>query len=92
VLWVGAGLYFLIFVNGLRYFAQLPYQIVILGTAINAMILTALIVTIRKVYKRIGSGEVQTAMPSVAPNVTAYAKQRNIRVLWLAAGSYFIVS
>jgi hypothetical protein len=88
VLWVGAGLYFLIFLNGLRYFSQLPYQIVILGAALNAAIFTAIIVSLRKVYKRIGS-EAQNAVPSVPPIGTTHAKPRNIRALWVAACLYF---
>jgi hypothetical protein len=84
VLWIGAGLYFLILLNGLRFFSQLPYQIVI-----NAMIFTAMFVNIRRVHKRIGS-EAQNTTPTVAPNVTTPAKPRNIRVLWLGAGLYFV--
>lgn len=49
LLWIGGGTYFLILINGLRFFAEVPFQIVIWGTVLNAMILTAFIVTISKV-------------------------------------------
>jgi hypothetical protein len=60
LLWIGGGTYFLILINGLRFFAEVPFQIVILGTVLNAMILTAFIVTISKVipiqFRRYGDG------------------------------------
>jgi uncharacterized integral membrane protein len=63
ILSVGGGLYFLILLNGLRYFGHLPYQIVILGAALNGMMFTVFVVTIRKfirewrkAYMRSGSG------------------------------------
>ena len=88
ILWAGAGLYFLILLNGLRYFGQLPYQAVILGAVLNAMIFTVFIMTIRKVRKRIrteGKGINLTA----APATTSEAKPQNTRGLWVAAGLYF---
>jgi|SRR5450432_3965446 hypothetical protein len=88
ILWVGAGLYFLILLNGLRYFGQLPYQVVILGAALNAMIFTMFIVTIRKVRKRIRT-EGKGVNLKDAPATTSEAKPQNVRELWLAAGLYF---
>jgi hypothetical protein len=90
LLWIGGGTYFLILINGLRFFAEVPFQIAILGTVVNAIILTTLIVTIRKVYKRIGSSEPQNQAPAATPNVAYSTKPRNIRVLWFAAGLYFV--
>jgi len=56
-LWVGVGLYSLIFLNGLRLSlpnaGEVPLVAVILGDIVNGAILTALIVTLRKVYKRV---------------------------------------
>jgi hypothetical protein len=88
ILSAGGGLYFLILLNGLRYFGHLPYQIVILGTALNGMILTVFVVTIRKVYKRMRT-EDKSATATAAPAVTTEAKPRNVRALWLAAILYF---
>jgi hypothetical protein len=88
ILWAGAGLYFLILLNGLRYFGRLPYQVVILGAALNAMIFSMFIMTIRKVRKRTrteGKGINLTA----APATTSEAKPQNVRGLWVAAGLYF---
>jgi hypothetical protein len=91
LLWIGAGTYFLILMNGLRFVPELPYQIAILGTAFNAIVLTVFIVEIRKVYKRIGSGDAKAAAASVPTNVIDYPKRRNVRGLWISAGLYFIV-
>src|SRR5450432_2051003 len=89
ILWVGAGLYFLILLNGLRYWGQLPYQVVILGAALNAMILTMFIMTIRKVRKRIRTEGKGVNLTDDAPATTSEAKSQNVRGLWLAAGLYF---
>ncbi len=88
ILWAGAGLYFLILLNGLRYFGHLPYQIVILGAVLNAMIFTVFVVTIRKVHRRM-SAEAKNVIP-IAPPVASEAKPRNIRALWLLASLYFV--
>jgi hypothetical protein len=85
----GGGIYFLILLNGLRYFGHLPYQIVILGAALNAMIFTVFVVTIRKVHRRMRAGE-KNVTRTAAPDVTGEAKPRNIRALWLAASLYFV--
>lgn len=57
LLWIGAGLYFLIFLNGLRLglanVGELPLVAIIFGEALNGAILTTFILTLRKVYKRI---------------------------------------
>ena len=89
ILWAGAGLYFLILLNGLRYWGQLPYQVVILGAALNAMILTMFIMTIRKVRKRIRTEGKGVNLTDDAPATTSEAKSQNVRGLWLAAGLYF---
>lgn len=91
LLWIGAGTYVAILLNGLRFFAEIPYQVVLLGTALNAMILIALIVTIRKVYKRIGSGNVQDQALTATPPARSSVNRQNIRVLWVAAGLYFML-
>jgi hypothetical protein len=56
-LWIGVGLYFLIFLNGLRLglanAGELPLAVVIGGEVLNGAILAAFILTLRKVYKRI---------------------------------------
>jgi hypothetical protein len=56
-LWIGVGLYSLIFLNGLRFgFAnagELPMVIVILGEVLNVAILTTIVLSLRKVYKRV---------------------------------------
>ena len=88
ILSVGGGLYFLILLNGLRYFGHLPYQIVILGAALNGMMFTVFVVTIRKVYKRMRA-EDKSATATAARAVTTEAKPRNVRALWLAAILYF---
>jgi hypothetical protein len=86
---VGGGLYFLILLNGLRYFGHLPSQIVILGAALNGMIFTVFVVTIRKVHKRMRAEE-KSITPTATPTVTTEAKPRNVRALWLAASLYFM--
>jgi hypothetical protein len=91
LLWIGAATYFLILVNGLRFFAEVPYQFVLLGMIVNAIMLTALVVTIRKVYKRIQSGDAQIQVPAPTPSATYSAKPQNVRALWLAAGFYFVL-
>ena len=56
-LWFGVGLYSLIFLNGLRLSlanaGEVPLVAVVLGDVVNGAILTALILTLRKIYKRV---------------------------------------
>ena len=56
-LWLGVGLYTLIFLNGLRLgFAnagEVPLVGVIVGEVINGAILTTLILALRRAYKRV---------------------------------------
>lgn len=56
-LWVGAGLYFLIFLNGLGYAGKVPHLVLILGAVLNGAIVITIILTIRRVYRRMGSGK-----------------------------------
>ncbi len=53
VLWMGLGLYFLIMLNAVRYASRVPYQILIIGSLINAAIIVAIVVAIRRVNKRL---------------------------------------
>jgi hypothetical protein len=56
-LWIGVGLYSLIFVNGLRLglanVGELPLVGIVLAEVLNGAILVTFILTLRKVYKRI---------------------------------------
>ncbi len=60
-LWMGAGLYSLIFLNGIRFgFAnvgRLPLLGIICAEALNGSILTVFVLEIRKVYHRLESGK-----------------------------------
>ena len=57
LLWIGAGTYSLIFLNGIRLgFAnagELPLVVVILAEVLNGAILATFILTLRKVYERV---------------------------------------
>jgi len=53
VLWIGLGLYFLITLNALRHAREVPYQILILGALVNMAIVMAIIISMRRVYKRL---------------------------------------
>ena len=53
VLWFGLGLYFLIMLNAFRYLNRVPYQILILGSLMNAGIIVAIIMAMRNAYKRL---------------------------------------
>jgi hypothetical protein len=56
-LWIGVGIYSLIFLNGLRlglaYLGELPIVVIILAEALNAAILATFVLSLRKVYTRI---------------------------------------
>jgi uncharacterized integral membrane protein len=58
-LWIGVALYSLIFLNGLRlglaYVDRLPLVVIVLGEILNGSILTAFILEIRKVNRRLES-------------------------------------
>jgi hypothetical protein len=51
LLWVGLVTYFLIFVNSARYLTSSPYQVVIVGSLINAGMITVFVVALRKAYR-----------------------------------------
>jgi hypothetical protein len=88
-LWGGAGLYFLIFLNGLRYLREFPFPIVILGFLFNGAIFTTFIFAIRRTYKKRDSqARMETAKPG--PDVVVDADRQRIRLLWLGSGLYFI--
>jgi hypothetical protein len=61
MLWMGVGLYSLIFLNSLRMglanLGQLPLIAIILGECLNAGILATFILTLRKVYKKVQEGD-----------------------------------
>ena len=50
-LWTGLITYFLIFLNAIRYAHQVPYQIFVLGALLNATILTAFVLALRRAYR-----------------------------------------
>ncbi len=54
VLWIGLGMYFLIMLNALRYASLVPYQILIVGGLVNGMVIVAIVVAMRRVYRRVG--------------------------------------
>jgi len=60
-LWIGAALYSLIFLNGLRlglaYVDRLPFVVIVLGEVLNGSILTVFILEIRKVNRRLESNK-----------------------------------
>jgi len=60
-LWIGAVLYSLIFLNGLRlgfaYVGRLPLVAIVFGEIFNASILTVFLLEIRKVYRRFENGK-----------------------------------
>ncbi len=88
-LWGGAGLYFLILLNGLRYVGELPVLTIVLGTLLNGAIFTTFVVAIRRVYKRLES-RAQVDAVVVSASVSPDADQKSTRVLWLGAGLYFV--
>jgi lipoprotein signal peptidase len=51
LLWVGLVTYFLIFMNSARYLTRFPYQVLIAGALINAGMITAFVVALRKAYR-----------------------------------------
>ncbi len=60
-LWIGAGLYSLIFLNGLRlgfaYADRLPLVVIVCGEIFNGSILAVFLLEIRKAYQRLESGK-----------------------------------
>lgn len=89
-LWVGAGTYFLILLNDLRYWGHFPLVTEIFGTLLNLGILTVLMVNIRKAYE---SPKSEAASDSNQQSYTATddRNRRRIRVIWTAAVLYFVV-
>ena len=53
--WIGAAVYSLIFLNGLRlgfaYAGQVPALVIVLGELLNGAILTVIVLEIRKIYR-----------------------------------------
>jgi uncharacterized integral membrane protein len=60
-LWIGAGLYSLIFLNGIRFgftnVSSLPLVVIVFAEALNGTILTVIVLEIRKVHRRLESGQ-----------------------------------
>lgn len=54
ILWIGLGMYLLIMLNAMRLADAVPYQVLILGGAINLAILATIIISIKRIYKRLG--------------------------------------
>lgn len=89
-LWVGAVTYFLIFLNGLRYWGQVPLIIEILGTLLNLAIVTFLVTSIRKAYKSHGNRVVDDSNTQ-SSSVASDADRRKIRFVWFLSVLYFIL-
>ncbi|MGD1212213.1 MAG: hypothetical protein ABR973_12755 [Candidatus Acidiferrales bacterium] len=51
-LWIGLVTYFLILLNLIRIARTIPYQMLILGALLNAVILATIILTMRRIYER----------------------------------------
>ena len=88
-LWGGAGLYFLILLNGLRYVGELPVLAIVFGTLLNGAIFTTFVVAIRRVYKRLECRAQEDAVV-VRVSVLPDADRKRTRALWLGAGLYFV--
>jgi hypothetical protein len=88
-LWGGAGLYFLILLNGLRYLRELPVLTIVLGALFNGAIFTTFVVAIRRIYKRPEIGA-QLEAVVVRPSVSPDSDRKRTRALWLGAGLYFV--
>jgi uncharacterized membrane protein len=54
--WIGLFTYILIFANAMRFAFGLPYQIFALGQIINIVIITFIVLEIRKDYKKLRNG------------------------------------
>ncbi len=55
VLWIGLVLYFLLLLNAVRYVYVLPYEVVVLGALLNFAIIVTIVVSMRRVYRRLSS-------------------------------------
>jgi hypothetical protein len=53
LLWIGLGTYFLIFLSASRFATKVSYQIFVLGALINGIIIVAIILAMRRAYKRL---------------------------------------
>ena len=53
VLWFGLGIYFLVMLNAFRFAYRVPYQILILGGLINFAIIVAIVVSLKRAYRRL---------------------------------------
>jgi hypothetical protein len=71
LLWIGAGLYSLIFLNGLRLGLEaagdVPLVSIIVGELLDGAILAAFIFSLRKVYKRIQQADRLASDQQVEP-------------------------
>jgi hypothetical protein len=70
-LWIGAGLYSLIFLNGLRLglasVGKLPLEAIVLAEVLNGAILTTFILALRNVYRRIRQAARVASIPQTGP-------------------------
>jgi hypothetical protein len=51
--WIGLCTYIFVLLNGFRLIGKLPWQISVLGAALNAAIVTVLILAMRKSYRKL---------------------------------------
>lgn len=56
LLWFGAALYFLVFLNALRYTGRVPWQAFVLGSLLNIAIIAAVALAMRRIYRRLREG------------------------------------
>jgi hypothetical protein len=54
LLWIGLLTYAFVILNAIRYVRDVPLQIFALGMVINLGVVSAILVEMRKTYKRIG--------------------------------------
>jgi hypothetical protein len=82
--------YFLILLNSQRYWGHFPLITEVLSTLINLAIFAALIIALCKVYK---SSESKVINDSYDPSsaLANDADRQKIRIVWVAAVSYFIM-
>ena len=88
-LWAGAGLYFLVLLNGLRYVGELPNLAIAFGTLLNVAIFTTFVIAIRRAHTG-KQNQAERETSEGAPSVMTDARRRKIRALWIGAGLYFV--
>ena len=86
---IGGVTYFLILLNDFRLLGRLPLAIAVAGTLLNAAILSCLIVYIRRACKRLGE-QAENRIELAPEKPQGAAKRGQVRILWLAAGLYFV--